>query len=224
MNGPNVPDAERYDSRALEAPEPPNLLADQQLPAPPQQERSRRARDSLLYASLALFAENGYEATTVDEITRRAGVAVGAFYLHFRSKRQVLHVLMNALVLDISARLGTFSDALRFPAEFVSSLPHDSPHAGVCRAWRAAALHDASIALVDAEIETWTSARIAAALRMLAVKQGVRASADLHSVAWMLSALWWRSLEHPAPDREALEKNVAVLVQSLMRASRTPSA
>jgi AcrR family transcriptional regulator len=224
MNGPNVPDADRCGSSALEAREPPNLLADQQLPAPPQQERSRRARESLLGASLALFAENGYEASTVDEISRRAGVAVGGFYLHFRSKRQVLHVLMNALLPEIHSRLGAFSDALRFPSEFVSSLPFDSPHAGACRAWRSAALHDTSIAQLDAEIETWTSERIAAALRTLAMKQGVRPAVDLQSIAWMLSALWWRSLEHPAPDRDALEKNVAVLVQSLMSANPTPSA
>ncbi|HWT05932.1 MAG TPA: TetR/AcrR family transcriptional regulator [Xanthomonadales bacterium] len=169
----------------------------------------------MLCASLALFAENGYEATTVDDIARRAGVAVGGFYLHFRSKRQVLHVLMNALLAEINARLGRFTDALRFPAEFVSSLPFDSQYAGVCRAWRAAALHDASIALLDAEIETWTSERIAAALRALTVKPAARAAVDLHALAWMLSALWWRSLEHPAPDRDALERNVGVLVQAV---------
>ena len=38
----------------------PDLLAGQQLPPAPQQERSRRKREALQEAALALFAERGY--------------------------------------------------------------------------------------------------------------------------------------------------------------------
>jgi AcrR family transcriptional regulator len=197
-------------------PERPNLLADLELPAPPQQERSRRARDGLLAASLALFAENGFEATTVDEIARRAGVAVGSFYLHFRSKRQVLLVLMDVLLQDLDARLGALGDSSSLAEQLLTSLNFKSPNGGVYRAWREAALRDAGVAALDAEIESWTSARIAAALRKVALRPWARANVDLDSFAWMLSVLWWRLIEDMRLDRNALAKTAAALVHSII--------
>jgi AcrR family transcriptional regulator len=66
-------------------------------------------------AGLALFGEKGYEAASVDEIAARAGVAVGGFYQHFRSKRQLLLVLMDELLerlsrLDLRPGGGTTAD------------------------------------------------------------------------------------------------------------------
>jgi AcrR family transcriptional regulator len=220
--GTDEPDGDRRICSATALSERPNHLALEQLPAPPQQERSRRARDALLAASLALFAENGYDGTTVDEVARRAGVAVGGFYLHFRSKRQVLLVLMDQLVLDLDSRLGAPGDTTRLPERLLPSLHFDSPHAGVYRAWREAALHDASIAAFDGEIEAWTSARISAALRTVAVKPWARANLDLHSFAWMLSVLWWRLLENLRPDRDAHGKTVVELMQCVLFEDRAP--
>jgi AcrR family transcriptional regulator len=72
------------------------------LPPAPQQERSRRKREALLEKALALFAERGYEQTSIEDIVHAAGVAVGGFYQHFTSKRQILLVLMDRLLQDIS--------------------------------------------------------------------------------------------------------------------------
>ena len=66
----------------------PALRAGQCLPPLPWQDRSRRKR-------AALSAERGYEATSIEEIARRAGVAVGSFYQHVASKQQVLLVLIG---------------------------------------------------------------------------------------------------------------------------------
>jgi AcrR family transcriptional regulator len=219
--GPSTPDADRHDSGAIELRQRPNLLADQQLPAPPQQQRSRRARDALLGASLALFAESGYEATNIGEIARRAGVAVGGFYLHFRSKLQVLRVLMDSLLLELDVRIGALGTASRLPAQLLS-LDFDVPYAGVYRAWREAALRHPAIAALDAEIEAWTSARVAAALQAVAAKPGARITVDVASFAWMLSVLWWQLLESARSDRDALKKNVAALVQSVLFEDHVP--
>lgn len=53
-----------------------------------QKKRATRAR--LVESSLALFSERGFDDVTVDEITRRAGVAKGTFFNYFRSKVDVL--------------------------------------------------------------------------------------------------------------------------------------
>src|SRR6266446_8338311 len=80
----------------------PDVLAGQQLPPAPQQERSRRKREALLISALALFAERGYEQTSIEDIAHHAGVAVGSFYQHFASKRQILLVLMDRLLQEAS--------------------------------------------------------------------------------------------------------------------------
>lgn len=48
------------------------------------------ARQRLERAALALFAEHGYDATTVAEIADRAGLTKSTFFRHFADKREVL--------------------------------------------------------------------------------------------------------------------------------------
>ncbi len=62
-------------------------------PRAPRQRRSQRTRDSLLRAAETLFIERGYAGVTADEIAASAGVSVGAFYTHYRNKRQILMAL-----------------------------------------------------------------------------------------------------------------------------------
>jgi AcrR family transcriptional regulator len=50
-------------------------------------------RQGLLEAALALFRENGYDETTVEEITDRADVAKGTFFNYFPSKEALLSEL-----------------------------------------------------------------------------------------------------------------------------------
>lgn len=47
-------------------------------------------RDDLLDAAEAAFVEHGIAATTVTEITTRAGVAKGTFYLYFESRTDLV--------------------------------------------------------------------------------------------------------------------------------------
>ncbi len=50
-------------------------------------------RDRLYEAAVTLFREQGYEHTTVDQITRRAGVAKGTFFNYFPTKDAVLRYM-----------------------------------------------------------------------------------------------------------------------------------
>src|SRR5215468_822773 len=79
----------------------------------PLQKRSLEKRAQLKAAGLALFGEKGYEGTSVDEIARRARLAVGTFYQHYGSKRQLLLALMDELLEKLSQldfRAGTRTD------------------------------------------------------------------------------------------------------------------
>ncbi|WP_350275656.1 helix-turn-helix domain-containing protein [Kribbella sp. HUAS MG21] len=52
--------------------------------------RAERTRDRLLAAALELFAERGYDATSVSQIAARAGVTEVTFFRHFPGKASVL--------------------------------------------------------------------------------------------------------------------------------------
>lgn len=54
-------------------------------------ERSKnRMHDRLYTAALELFAEQGYERTTIDQIAERADVARGTFFNHFQRKEDLV--------------------------------------------------------------------------------------------------------------------------------------
>jgi AcrR family transcriptional regulator len=69
--------------------------------------RSRTKRD-IEAAALMLFEEQGYSATTVEQIVRRAGVSQATFFRYFGSKEEVLFVneeeAVDGLVSLVAAR------------------------------------------------------------------------------------------------------------------------
>jgi AcrR family transcriptional regulator len=66
-------------------------------------------RQQLVEAARDQFARKGYHATTVDDITRAAGVAKGTFYLYFDEKREVYYDVVRGfmnLIKDIGGQVG----------------------------------------------------------------------------------------------------------------------
>jgi len=52
--------------------------------------KARRTRQQILEAALELFQTRGFDATTMRQIARRAGVAVGATYYYFKTKEELV--------------------------------------------------------------------------------------------------------------------------------------
>lgn len=65
-----------------------------------QQARAIRTRRAILESAAAVFAERGYERTTIGEILVRAGVTKGALYFHFASKEDLALGVLGAQMLD----------------------------------------------------------------------------------------------------------------------------
>ncbi len=63
--------------------------------------RGEATRRRILDAAEEVFGEYGYYEASISEITRRAGVAQGTFYIYFRTKREIF----AELVEDIGKRL-----------------------------------------------------------------------------------------------------------------------
>jgi AcrR family transcriptional regulator len=63
------------------------------------------ARDRLTEAALTLFDESGYENTTVDDITGRAGLSRATFFRYYRSKEDVIFPDHDRLLEQVKDRL-----------------------------------------------------------------------------------------------------------------------
>ena len=63
------------------------------------------ARERLAGAAFELFDERGYEQTTVDDITERAGLGRTTFFRHYRSKEDVIFPDHDRLLEQIADRL-----------------------------------------------------------------------------------------------------------------------
>jgi AcrR family transcriptional regulator len=61
----------------------------------PKRERGKLRVAALIDAGAELFAEKGYEATTMTEIASRAGAAIGSLYQFFPSKEALAEALFN---------------------------------------------------------------------------------------------------------------------------------
>jgi AcrR family transcriptional regulator len=196
----------------------PNLLAGQQFPPPPQQERSRRKREALLRAALALFAEHGYERASVEAIARRAGVAVGAFYQHFTSKRQILLVLMDRLLEEVEGVMapapGDVPGAMRslIRSTLRQGLTVDWAYRGAYRAWREAALIDEELRGLQLAVERWAASRLIMMLRALQMAPHARAVAHVEELGWALSLLFWRLAEEELPEPDALIETLTDMI------------
>ncbi len=71
---------------------------------------AEQRRADLLAASEALFLQKGVAATSLDEITSRAGVSKGLFYLYFRSKDDLLAALQDQFSVTLADRIRAAAD------------------------------------------------------------------------------------------------------------------
>src|ERR1700756_222932 len=61
-------------------------------------------RQSLYKTAIELIEERGYEAATLRDVARRAGVSVGLLYRYFPSKRAVVLSLYDELSAEYATR------------------------------------------------------------------------------------------------------------------------
>jgi len=167
-------------------------------PVAPQQARSIEKRRKLLESGRILFGAKGYEATSIGEITSRAGAAAGAFYQYFSSKRQFLIVLMNELIerlsrLDLRPRGG--ANLRTGLHEFLgAAFRVDIAYFGVVRAWQEAALTDAELGKMQRQIESWTQARVLGVFQRLQEHPDAPRHRDLPTFARMMDRHFWSLL------------------------------
>lgn len=183
-------------------------------------------RDRILEASGHVFARKGYQAASLDEVAREAGLTKGAIYWHFRSKGDLFFALLDAqfqrhtapvldelrvaaagveprqaltVLLQTSfARLRADGDWPRLYLEFISQARDDEMRA------RLAQFHAQSLAVIADYIRLMQGAGLAPAQRdphLLADFWG--ALFDGLMLAWLIN---------PHTDQDALVARIVDLL------------
>ena len=76
--------------------------------------RAAERRDAILDAALNEFSARGFAATRLDDVAKRAGVAKGTIYLHFKDKESLFQELIRSKMAPV---VGTLE------ATFAADLP-----------------------------------------------------------------------------------------------------
>ena len=68
-------------------------------------ERAAERRAAIIEAALDEFIARGFTATRLDDVARRAGVAKGTIYLHFKDKESMFEELIRTALVPMINRL-----------------------------------------------------------------------------------------------------------------------
>jgi AcrR family transcriptional regulator len=180
----------------------PQLLAGEDLLPAPVQQRSVRKREMIQQAALRRFGERGYNRTSLEDIAEEAGVAVGGIYLYFRSKRQLLLVLMDELLerlenLNVTPRSGPDIRAALHDM-LTHAFSADVKYLGAYRAWSEAVRTDRELQAVDQKIRRWTTWRVRNVFERLQRAPGARPDVDAAALARTMDVFFWNQLARAA--------------------------
>src|SRR6187431_130702 len=92
-------------------------------------ERAAKRRAAIVEAALDEFIARGFTATRLDDIARRAGVAKGTIYLHFKDKESMFEELIRTAIVPLVGRMqppppgGNVRDAIEtFALAFIQDI------------------------------------------------------------------------------------------------------
>ena len=181
--------------------------------------RTQRTRELLQQALIELLHERRYDAITIQDIVERANLGRTTFYLHFRSKDELLMQCHEGIV-------SAFHFGPRYPRSREALLSPEAPpgliaacrHLQDARAPLARLLQSKESLLILQRLRDWSAQDIEASLRAAFADSESAMPIDVlaHYLAGAQIALlhWW--LEHPRSDTP---EQPAQAVHQLQRAA-----
>jgi AcrR family transcriptional regulator len=108
---PSAPNSRPAARPGQKAPAKPTKVAEARRQSASPQARSTRAeraaerRQAIIDAALDEFVARGFTAARLDDVAKRAGVAKGTIYLHFKDKEALFQELIRAALVPLIGRL-----------------------------------------------------------------------------------------------------------------------
>lgn len=73
--------------------------------SPSRADRAAETRSAIVQAALSEFLDRGFAGARLDEISKRAGVAKGTIYIHFKDKEALFEGIVRQMVLPYSQQM-----------------------------------------------------------------------------------------------------------------------
>jgi AcrR family transcriptional regulator len=183
--------------------------------------RKQDTRRALIEAAVRLFLEHGTEAPSLAAICEEAGCTRGAFYVHFKTREELIVAAMERSLGDFMNRIlatNAANDDAGFVDAFLAAITTGSPHVGAASlrfhhlldaCARYPAIRQRYLTIVDATQET-IRARLAA-----------RKVPDPAARASVIAAIAMGLLAHVDLERPIEPAGVRKVVRELLR-TRAP--
>ncbi|MEU3744724.1 MULTISPECIES: ScbR family autoregulator-binding transcription factor [Streptomyces] len=188
-----------------------------------QQARAIKTRRAILEAAATVFAERGYERTTIGEILARAGVTKGALYFHFTSKEDLALGVLDAQMLD--EPMSPQPIKLQELADQAFLLAHRLQRDPLVRASVALAL-DSGATGVDraAPFKAWID-QVSEILTVAKTRGEILGHVDVSDAAELFSGAYAgiQTMSQILRDRNDLNHRISVLLRYLMPSICTPA-
>ena len=204
-------------SRAARASDPKVVSAELPLIKLNRAERAAERRQAIIEAAMEEFISRGFAATRLDDIAKRAGVAKGTIYLHFKDKESMFEELIRTAIVPLVGRMqgppptgGTVRDlieafALNFIHEVVTTRRGDIVRLIVAEGPRFPAIADFYYREVVSKGLTGMRAMVELGIARGEIKNANLAKYPQIMVAPALIAVIWQSLFARHAPLDAIE-------------------
>lgn len=93
-------------------------------PVSPRAARAAERRAAIVAAAMDEFIACGFAATRLDDIAKRAGVAKGTIYLHFKDKESMFEELVRIVIVPVVARLAALPPPAGSVRDLIEAFAH----------------------------------------------------------------------------------------------------
>jgi AcrR family transcriptional regulator len=184
--------------------------------------KKERTRSQLMDAALGLFRAQGYEATTIEQITQQANVAKGTFFNYFETKESILPALAERHLQRLRQSLSPERGAPASPVERIKmamcrvaqetlsdpALTHHLFAAPPC--WHSDAHHPPGQVVTSLLAEQVRDAQAAGEMR---IELDPLQVAGLLRAALFHQMMMWHHGVRPAPLPQLLSRAVDLLME-----------
>ena len=78
-------------------------------------EEDMTTKEKILDAALTLFAENGYDGTSVEQIANKVGIKAPSLYKHYKGKEDILNALIDSAEMRYEEMFGSETNIGKVP-------------------------------------------------------------------------------------------------------------
>lgn len=171
-------------------------------------------RARLVSAALALFARDGYAATSVRAIAAEAGMASGLLYSHFPGKEALLHAVFEEGMADVTASFAMADAATpnaRLDALVRASVRIVREHLDFWRLCNATRAQPSVVAAVGPALAGWSGMILSTLRRYLEESGSTDPEGDSHALFAQIDGICQHFALHPEsyPVDAVIERIVA---------------